>query len=176
MALFPIVDLTVDADDVTDRGLLKATLAAVTRLESQMSQMNEAIGRLTTAVTEQRDRMQGQIDALTSALEAERTEAQRLAEAEAIEDVGQDQALADARSATDAALAELQGGVEQVNRLADEVTGVQQPEPGPEPQPGPEPGAPDFVPEPDQPAPLPEDPNSEQPVSPSVPPGDQPVQ
>jgi uncharacterized phage infection (PIP) family protein YhgE len=143
----------VDLDDLTDRGLLKATLAAVTRMENLMTQMNEALGRLQTAVTEQRETMQGQIDTLTEALETEREESRRLAEAEALEDVGQDQALADARATTDQALAELQSGVESINRLADEVSGVQGG--GGAPAEGEQPA-------PDQP--LPQDPSTEQPV------------
>lgn len=155
----------VDPAQLSDRGLMHATFAAVQRLESQMSQMNEALGRLSTAVTEQRDKLQGQIDTLLETLEAERQAATALAEAETAEDVGQEAALADARAATDAAVNELQGGVDAVNQLADRVAEVQGEQP-PTPEPLPEPA----------PEPLPEDPSSETPVDPSVPPSDQPVQ
>jgi uncharacterized phage infection (PIP) family protein YhgE len=165
----PPVPDGVGLDDLTDRALLKAVLATTLRVESLMTQMNEALGRLSTAVTEQRDRMQDQIDPLTGALAAERKQAASTASAEAAEDVAQDQALADARAATDAALADLTDGVNQVNALADQISQAQQADQPAEPaQPvAEEPAAPAPAPAPEVPGPTPspEQPQPPQPLT-----------
>ena len=86
-----------------------AILARFDALEAQMSALTDNAAAITTAVDSLSARIgtfPTQLAELTTALEAERAEANRLAEAEALEDVSQDAALAEARAATDAALSE----------------------------------------------------------------------
>lgn len=93
-----------------------------------MADLNQSVADLQVAVQGVADRvgqlvgpLQQQIANLQSALQAERDAATALAASEDAEDVQQNQALADARSATDAALADAQQAADsigaEVNKL-----------------------------------------------------------
>jgi hypothetical protein len=88
-----------DLSELSDRALLIRVLASTTRMEERMSALSDSLDRLSGAV---RDK----ISALEQALADERAAADATAQAEAAEDVQQNQDLADARAATDAALAD----------------------------------------------------------------------
>lgn len=97
-------------------------------VKNQMADLNQSVADLQVAVQGVADRvgqlvgpLQQQIANLQSALQAERDAATALAASEDAEDVQQNQALADARSATDAALADAQQAADgigaEVNKL-----------------------------------------------------------
>lgn len=90
-----------------------------------MTQMSDSLARLSGAIDTMRADFQRQVQDLQTALEAERAEAARLAQAEAIEDVGQDQALSEARTETDRVVSELQSSADQVNAMAAEIESAQ---------------------------------------------------
>lgn len=86
-----------------------------------MADLNQSVADLQVAVQGVADRvgqlvgpLQQQIANLQSTLQAERDAAAALATAEDAEDVQQNQALADARAATDAALAEAQQAADNI--------------------------------------------------------------
>jgi len=99
--------------------LLKDELQEVKNL---MADLNQSVADLQAAVTAVADRvgqltgpLQEEIANLQNTLQAERDAAAALATAEDAEDVGQNQALADAQAATDAALANAQQAADGIN-------------------------------------------------------------
>jgi hypothetical protein len=103
--------------ELTERALMTRILISTLRMEERMSALSDSLDRLTGAV---RDK----ITALESALADERSAAASTAAAEEAEDVEQNQALADARAATDAAVGELNAAVSQVDSLTQEISGT----------------------------------------------------
>lgn len=93
----------------------------LTEMENRiMSAIEDAVAELTTAVNNANSRFQNTAE-LETALAAEREKYDALVTAEAAEDEEQNQALADARAATDAALAEVQELPGVLSGLADQV-------------------------------------------------------
>lgn len=115
----------MDLNDLSTRGLIKLVLGALDRQEAVLSELSASFSRLSTAVEGMRSDYESRLTAVQEALDAERAEADRLAEAEAIEDVNQDQALADARAASDAAIADAQAVSDQMSALADQLSDAQ---------------------------------------------------
>jgi chromosome segregation ATPase len=90
-------------------------------VKNQMADLNQSVADLQTAVQGVADRvgqltgpLQDQIAELQTTLQAERDAASALAAAEDQEDVEQNQALADAQAATDAALANAQASADSI--------------------------------------------------------------
>lgn len=115
----------MDLNDLSTRGLIKLVLGALDRQEAVLSELSASFSRLSTAVEGMRSDYESRLTTVQEALDAERAEADRLAEAEAIEDVNQDQALADARAASDAAIADAQAVSDQMSALADQLSDAQ---------------------------------------------------
>ena len=107
--------MDADPGELSDHALLLRLFASSRRMEMIMSALSDSLDRLASAI---RDK----IAALEAALAAERAAAQATAEQEAAEDVVQNQELADARAATDAALGEVTQAVTQVDALTQEVS------------------------------------------------------
>lgn len=91
-------------------------------VKNQMADLNQSVADLQAAVTGVAERvaaltgpLQDEIANLQSTLQAERDAAAALAAAEDAEDVGQNQALADAQAATDAALANAQQAADGID-------------------------------------------------------------
>lgn len=101
---------------LTGRDLLERAVVTLNRVEANMAAVDESLARLGAAVAGVADRVnelseehRTKVAELETALQAERDAAAATAAAEDAEDVEQNQALADAKAATDAALAEVQG-------------------------------------------------------------------
>jgi len=107
-------------------------------VKNQMADLNQSVADLQTAVQGVADRvaqltgpLQDQIAELQTTLQAERDAAAALAAAEDQEDVEQNQALADAQAATDAALANAQASADSIEGAVDQLNQVAaQPQPG----------------------------------------------
>lgn len=107
-------------------------------VKNNMADLNQSVADLQTAVQGVSDRvnalvgpLQDQIATLQSALETERQAAADLAAAEDAEDVGQNQALADAQAATDAALADASASADNINSEVQKLNAVAAPADGP---------------------------------------------
>lgn len=107
-------------------------------VKNNMADLNQSVADLQTAVQGVSDRvnalvgpLQDQIATLQSALETERQAAADLAAAEDAEDVGQNQALADAQAATDAALADASTSADNINSEVQKLNAVAAPADGP---------------------------------------------
>jgi chromosome segregation ATPase len=100
-------------------------------VKNQMADLNQSVADLQTAVQGVADRvaqltgpLQDQIAELQTTLQAERDAAAALAAAEDQEDVEQNQALADAQAATDAALANAQASADSIEGAVDQLNQV----------------------------------------------------
>lgn len=110
--------------------LLKDELREV---KNQMADLNQSVEDLKVAVQGVSDRvnqlvgpLQDQIAELESTLTAEREAAANLAASEDAEDVAQNQALADAQAATDAALANAQTSADNIQAEVSKLNAVAQ--------------------------------------------------
>lgn len=102
-------------------------------VKNQMADLNQSVADLQTAVQGVADRvgqltgpLQDQIAELQTTLQAERDAAAALAAAEDQEDVEQNQALADAQAATDAALANAQASADSIESEVGKLNQVAQ--------------------------------------------------
>lgn len=100
-------------------------------VKQNMADLNQSVADLQVAVQGVADRvgqlvgpLQQQIANLQNALQAERDAAAALAASEDAEDVQQNQALADAQAATDAALAEAQQAAGNISTEVDKLNQV----------------------------------------------------
>lgn len=107
-------------------------------VKNQMADLNQSVADLQTAVQGVADRvgqltgpLQDQIAELQTTLQTERDAAAALAAAEDQEDVEQNQALADAQAATDAALANAQASADSIEAEVGKLNEVAQPAPEP---------------------------------------------
>ena len=105
-------------------------------VKNQMADLNQSVADLQVAVQGVADRvaqltgpLQDQIAELQTTLQAERDAAAALAAAEDQEDVEQNQALADAQAATDAALANAQASADSIEGAVDQLNQVAAPQP-----------------------------------------------
>jgi peptidoglycan hydrolase CwlO-like protein len=120
--------------------LLNEVRAGQVRLEERMADLTTAVEDLKVAVTGVAERVANQIAPLVQALneaqaslQAERDAAAALAASEDAEDVAQNQALADAQAATDAALVNAQAAADGITGEVDKLNQIAVPEPPPEP-------------------------------------------
>lgn len=104
-------------------------------VKNQMADLNQSVEDLKVAVQGVSDRvnqlvgpLQEQIAELESTLTAEREAAANLAASEDAEDVAQNQALADAQAATDAALANAQTSADNIQAEVAKLNTVAAPE------------------------------------------------
>lgn len=100
-------------------------------VKNQMADLNQSVADLQVAVQGVADRvgqligpLQQQIANLQGALQAERDAAAALAASEDAEDVQQNQALADAQAATDAALSDAQQAADSIGTEVDKLNQV----------------------------------------------------
>ena len=105
------------------------------RLEVTMADLQTEVANLRDAVTGVSQRVDALVGPLTDAvreaqdaLAAEREAAANLAAAEDAEDVAQNQALADAQAATDAALANAQSAADEIGAETARLNSIAQPE------------------------------------------------
>jgi peptidoglycan hydrolase CwlO-like protein len=104
------------------------------RLEDKMADLQTEVQELRDAVTGVSQRVDALVGPLTDAvreaqeaLAAEREAAANLAAAEDAEDVEQNQALADAKAATDAALASAQAAADEIDAETSRLNSIAQP-------------------------------------------------
>ncbi len=130
--------LRLAIDDLRDTMVYKfeSLRDELREVKNQMADLNQSVADLQAAVTAVAERvgnltgpLQEQIANLQATLQAERDAAAALAAAEDAEDVEQNQALADARAATDEALANAQQAagnidaeVQKLNQVASAPT------------------------------------------------------
>lgn len=138
--------------------------SALRGVEQQLSDLTASVDELQLAVQGVSERVdalvnstQVKLDEAVAALETERQAAADLAAAEDAEDVAQNAALAEAKAATDAALAdaataagEIRDAVSNLNAVAPSADPTE-PQPEPEPSPEPEPTEPPVEPAPEEP-------------------------
>lgn len=110
------------------------------RLEGKMADLQTEVANLRDAVTGVSRRVDALVGPLTNAVQeaqqalaTERQAAADLAAAEDAEDVAQNQALADAQAATDAALANAQSAADEISAETAKLNSIAQPEQPAEP-------------------------------------------
>lgn len=125
--------LRLAIDDLRDTMVYKfeSLRDELREVKNQMADLNQSVADLQVAVQGVADRvgalvgpLQQQIANLQSTLQAERDAAAALAASEDAEDVQQNQALADAQAATDAALAEAQAAAGNIGTEVDKLNQV----------------------------------------------------
>lgn len=125
--------LRLAIDDLRDTMVYKfeSLRDELREVKNQMADLNQSVADLQVAVQGVADRvgalvgpLQQQIANLQSTLQAERDAAAALAASEDAEDVQQNQALADAQAATDAALAEAQAAAGNISTEVDKLNQV----------------------------------------------------
>ena len=102
----------------------RVTIRNIIEMENRiMSAIEAAVAELTSAIADANSRFQN-VGSLETALAEERAKYDALVAAEEAEDVQQNQELEDAKAATDAALAEVQGAADSISALTTRVNNL----------------------------------------------------
>ena len=102
----------------------RVTIRNIIEMENRiMSAIEAAVAELTSAIADANSRFQN-VGSLETALAEERAKYDALVAAEEAEDTQQNQELEDAKAATDAALAEVQGAADSISALTTRVNNL----------------------------------------------------